>query len=210
MQTVGGFWGGTLLGLVPFGGTAEDLAEQGDLVHRGTPAAQRGKAIGLILGGTYTMVSGAGGEILGGAATATGVGAAVGVPAIVVSTGMVLGGAANVYTGVQSLMAGPKEGGTSGASGGTATAKPARAAPNPHGRKGGLAHRGKVKEISAKIESRGLLPGRQTKAGQPVAREAQALDDIEEATGTRPTFHPYNYRSYRRKRGTPSVFLRNT
>ncbi|MEZ4297502.1 MAG: RHS repeat-associated core domain-containing protein [Polyangiaceae bacterium] len=108
VQMVGGFWAGTLLGLVPFGGTAEDLAEQGDLVDRGTPAAQRGKAIGLILGGTYTMVSGAGGEILGGATTATGVGAAVGVPAIVVSTGMVLGGAANVYTGVQSLMAGPK------------------------------------------------------------------------------------------------------
>ncbi|MEZ4302514.1 MAG: RHS repeat-associated core domain-containing protein, partial [Polyangiaceae bacterium] len=111
VQTVGGFWSGTLLGLVPFAGTAEDLAEQGDLVDRGTPAAQRGKAIGLIVGGTYTMVSGAGGEILGGAATSTGVGAAVGVPAIVVSTGMVLGGAANVYTGVQSLMAGPKESG---------------------------------------------------------------------------------------------------
>ena len=34
--------------------------------------------------------------------------------------------------------------------------------------------------------------GRQTKAGQPVSREVQALDDIENATGVRPTFHPYN------------------
>ncbi|MEZ4309017.1 MAG: HNH endonuclease signature motif containing protein, partial [Polyangiaceae bacterium] len=109
--------------------TAEDLAEQGDLVDRGTPAAQRGKAIGLILGGTYTMVSGAGGEILGGAATATGVGAAVGVPAIVVSTGMVLGGAANVYTGVQSLMAGPKDAVPPSASPGNATSDGTAASP---------------------------------------------------------------------------------
>ncbi|MFH1921037.1 MAG: hypothetical protein ABIP48_14300, partial [Planctomycetota bacterium] len=34
--------------------------------------------------------------------------------------------------------------------------------------------------------------GRQTKGGQPVSRERKALDDIEGATGTRPTFHPYN------------------
>ena len=34
--------------------------------------------------------------------------------------------------------------------------------------------------------------GRQTKAGLPVFREVKALDDIERATGLRPTFHPYN------------------
>lgn len=34
--------------------------------------------------------------------------------------------------------------------------------------------------------------GRQTKAGEPVARERRALDDIERATGTRPEFLPYN------------------
>ncbi|MEZ4299443.1 MAG: RHS repeat-associated core domain-containing protein, partial [Polyangiaceae bacterium] len=77
-QVIGGFWSGTLLGLVPFAGAGEELAEAGGVVGRGTPAAQRGKAIGLILGGTYTMVSGAGGELFGGAATATGVGAPVG------------------------------------------------------------------------------------------------------------------------------------
>ncbi|MEZ4315289.1 MAG: hypothetical protein R3F14_45315, partial [Polyangiaceae bacterium] len=108
-----------------------------------------------------------------------------------------------------------------------ATAKPARAVPNPHGRKGGLAHQGKVKEVASQIKERGLEPreehgvrtpagakgsryvdviaedankkvvemhqiGRQTKGGQPVAREVQAMDDIENATGVRPTFHPYN------------------
>jgi RHS repeat-associated protein len=34
--------------------------------------------------------------------------------------------------------------------------------------------------------------GRQTQAGNPVARETRALKDIEGATGVRPQFHPYN------------------
>lgn len=34
--------------------------------------------------------------------------------------------------------------------------------------------------------------GRQTKGGVPVARERRALDDIERASGRRPTFDPYN------------------
>ena len=34
--------------------------------------------------------------------------------------------------------------------------------------------------------------GRQTQSGEPEARERRALDDIEEATGIRPVFTPYN------------------
>jgi hypothetical protein len=34
--------------------------------------------------------------------------------------------------------------------------------------------------------------GRQNLDGSPVVREVQALDDIEEATGIRPNFVPYN------------------
>ncbi|MEZ4306573.1 MAG: hypothetical protein R3F14_00785 [Polyangiaceae bacterium] len=48
----------------------EQLAEAHDFVGRGTAAAQRGKAVGLIVGGLYSMVSGTGGEILGGAENA--------------------------------------------------------------------------------------------------------------------------------------------
>ncbi|MEZ4302548.1 MAG: HNH endonuclease [Polyangiaceae bacterium] len=93
---------------MPFAGAGEQLAEAHDFVGRGTAAAQRGKAVGLIVGGLYSMVSGTGGEILGGAETATGVGAPVGAATIAVSTTMVVGGAANVLVGVQSLMAAPK------------------------------------------------------------------------------------------------------
>lgn len=32
----------------------------------------------------------------------------------------------------------------------------------------------------------------QTKGGAPVARERKAMDDIQDATGTRPGYHPYN------------------
>jgi hypothetical protein len=36
--------------------------------------------------------------------------------------------------------------------------------------------------------------GRTTQRGQPVARERRALDDLEQATGTRPRFTPYDRR----------------
>ena len=34
--------------------------------------------------------------------------------------------------------------------------------------------------------------GRQTKSGNPVARETRAMNDIQQSTGQRPIFHPYN------------------
>ena len=34
--------------------------------------------------------------------------------------------------------------------------------------------------------------GKQNKNGTPVSRERKALDDVEKATGKRPTFIPYN------------------
>jgi hypothetical protein len=33
---------------------------------------------------------------------------------------------------------------------------------------------------------------KQTQSGNPVAREGRALDDIQNQTGQRPNFHPYN------------------
>jgi RHS repeat-associated protein len=103
----------------------------------------------------------------------------------------------------------------------------AKKIPNPYGKAGGPAHQGKVGEIAADIESRGLTAvrehkvdtplgtkktrfvdvvakdaqgnvvemhqvGRQTKRGNPVSREVKALNDIQGATGSKPTFHPYN------------------
>lgn len=48
-----------------------------------------------------------------------------------------------------------------------------------------------IDESTKKIEEMHQV-GRQTKSGQPVAREKKAMDDIEKATGKRPKFHPYN------------------
>jgi hypothetical protein len=64
-------------------------------------------------------VGGFTGEVLGGAATVTGIGVAVGVPAMVVSTTLVVGGAGNIAAGIrgltQSMMS--KGSGTSGEEG---------------------------------------------------------------------------------------------
>jgi hypothetical protein len=49
-------------------------------------------------------VGGATGEVFGGITTVTGIGAAVGVPAIVVSTGLVLGEMGNIAAGIQGLL----------------------------------------------------------------------------------------------------------
>jgi hypothetical protein len=70
----------------------------------------------MIVGGVITTAGGVTGEVLGGAATVTGIGAAVGVPAIVVSTTLVVGGAGNVAAGIQGLTQALSEG--SGSSGG--------------------------------------------------------------------------------------------
>jgi len=75
---------------------------------------------------------------------------------------------------------------------------------NPFGKRGGLLHQAKTAEVEAAIESRGLKAdangnivemhqiGRATVGNQPVARERQALNDIQNATGQRPEFHAYN------------------
>ena len=55
------------------------------------------------MGGIITTIGGLGGEVLGGAATVTGIGAAVGVPAMVVSAVVVTGGVANIAAGIQAL-----------------------------------------------------------------------------------------------------------
>ncbi len=48
-----------------------------------------------------------------------------------------------------------------------------------------------INESAEKVEEFHQV-GRQTKSGQPVAREKKAMDDIQKATGKRPKFHPYN------------------
>ncbi|HYO60074.1 hypothetical protein [Archangium sp.] len=48
-----------------------------------------------------------------------------------------------------------------------------------------------INESTDKVEEMHQV-GRQTKDGQPVAREKKAMDDIEKTTGKRPKFHPYN------------------
>ena len=103
VQLGGGFFSGLLLGVVPFGGVGHQILDETDTIAHGTPTMRTGLAVGMIVGGLYNVFTGASGEVAGGAATVTGVGAPVGVPAMVVSTTLVVGGAANVAAGVRGL-----------------------------------------------------------------------------------------------------------
>jgi hypothetical protein len=103
VQIEGGFLAGVSLGLVPGAGVGHQLLDAGEVLPHGTPDARFGLAVGMIVGGIATTAGGIAGEFFGGAATMTGIGATVGVPAIVVSTTLVVGGAGNVAAGIRGL-----------------------------------------------------------------------------------------------------------
>ena len=73
------------------------------LLPHGSREIRFGLAIGQIVGGIVTMAGGVTGEVLGGIATTTGIGAAIGVPAMVVSAGLVVGGVENIAAGIRGL-----------------------------------------------------------------------------------------------------------
>ena len=150
VQTIGAFWGGIGLGIVPFAGTGHQVLTDGHVLGRGSPEALRGLAVGQIVGGIFSMVGGVTGEILGGLATTTGIGAALGVPAIVVATPLVLGGAANIWAGLQGLTQSMMSSGS-----GSQAAPGVKRPPNPHGSRGGPAHRAKVESRVEELRARG-------------------------------------------------------
>ncbi|WP_437815115.1 RHS repeat-associated core domain-containing protein [Sorangium sp. So ce1078] len=103
VQIEGGFVAGLLVGLVPFAGVGHELLDAARVLAHGTPEARMGLAIGQIVGGLAVTIGGLTGEVFGGITSATGIGAAIGVPAIAVSTGLVVGGVANIAAGLQGL-----------------------------------------------------------------------------------------------------------
>ncbi len=123
-QLIGGYLIGVGEGLVPFGGLGHQLAESLGVSERGTPQARFGLAVGQIVGGIFATVGGVGGEVLGGAATVSGIGAAAGVPVMVVSTAVVTGGLANIGAGIRGITQVLMEGGI----GGGGARRPAEAA----------------------------------------------------------------------------------
>jgi Na+/proline symporter len=65
-------------GLVPFGGFGHAVGDAFGMSDNKAPEARVGLAVGQIVGGVIATVGGLGGEVLGGAATVTGIGAVVG------------------------------------------------------------------------------------------------------------------------------------
>ncbi|MGK3979631.1 RHS repeat-associated core domain-containing protein [Sorangium sp. So ce118] len=103
LQIEGGFVAGLSLGLVPFAGVGHELLDAAGVLAHGTPEARMGLAIGQIVGGLALTIGGLTGEGFGGITSATGIGAAIGVPVIAVSTGLVVGGVGNIAAGLQGL-----------------------------------------------------------------------------------------------------------
>jgi hypothetical protein len=99
----GGYLFGVLEGLTPFAAVGHSLADAFGLSDNKSREARFGLAIGQIVGGVIATVGGIGGEVLGGAASVTGVGAALGVPVMVVSTVAVAGGIGNIAAGIRGL-----------------------------------------------------------------------------------------------------------
>jgi hypothetical protein len=155
VQLEGGFLAGVSLGLVPMGGVGQQLADAGEVLPHGTPEARLGLAVGQIVGGIALTVGGFTGEVLGGAATVTGIGVAVGVPAMVVSTTLVVGGAANVAAGIRGLT-------QSMMSKGSGTSEPQFKVPKP-----GVSGKEGAKDVPSWV--RGLRP-RVSESGKDFAR----------------------------------------
>jgi len=104
VQVEGGFVAGAALGSVPFAGVGQQALDAAGVLSPGTPEARRGVAVGQIFGGVVTLVGGLIGDVLGGVTSGSGVGAPVGVPAMVLSTGLVVGGAGNIAAGIRGLL----------------------------------------------------------------------------------------------------------
>ncbi|WP_437732666.1 hypothetical protein [Sorangium sp. So ce1335] len=103
MQVEGGFIAGLMLGAVPFAGVGHGLLDAAGVLAHGTPEARMGLAIGQIVGGLALTIGGLTGEVFGGVTSATGISAAISVPAIAVSTGLAVGWIGNVAAGIQAL-----------------------------------------------------------------------------------------------------------
>ncbi|MFO0755161.1 MAG: FG-GAP-like repeat-containing protein [Byssovorax sp.] len=103
VQVGGGILGGVFLGLVPFAGVGEQFADALGVLPDSTPEARFGLALGQMIGGAIATAGGLSGEVIGGITSATGFGAAIGVPAIAVSTAVVVGGVGNMAAGIRAM-----------------------------------------------------------------------------------------------------------
>jgi RHS repeat-associated protein len=103
VQIEGGFVSGAAIGIVPGAGVAVEVGTAAGALDKGTRSARLGRSVGQLFAGAASVVLGGAGEIGGGALTVGGISAFVGVPVIVVSTTLVLNGAANVGLGARGI-----------------------------------------------------------------------------------------------------------
>ena len=118
----------------------------GGVLNPASPEARFGMAFGLVLGGTFAAIEGAAGSALGGTLSATGIGAIIGVPAVVVSATIVAGGFANIEAGISMMSGG--SGGSSGTNGRVGAKRGPKTDEN-------APHNAKVRSEAAKLKAEG-------------------------------------------------------
>jgi HNH/Endo VII superfamily nuclease toxins len=175
VQGVAGFAAGVSIGLVPGGAVGEQVLTATKVLAEGTRAAQVGKSLGEMVGGALTTVGGAGGELVGGAASSTGLGAVVGVPAMVVSAGVVTGGIGNMAAGVHGLSAAlmMKGGETSETSKGTPSPN---LSPKGAGRQGALNEAKRQNNVPTSQQPERVQPNADRKGTTQPGRQYQFRD----------------------------------
>jgi hypothetical protein len=98
-----GFFFGLGCGLTPGCGPVHHLAVDTGFVKSGSEDLRLGNALGQIVGGALLTALGAGGDVVGGGAVTTGVGAPAGVMVVVSASSLVVAGEANVTAGLAAL-----------------------------------------------------------------------------------------------------------
>jgi hypothetical protein len=98
-----GFFFGLGCGLTPGCGPVHHLAVDTGFVKSGSEDLRLGNALGQIVGGALLTAFGAGGDVVGGGAVTTGVGAPAGVMVVVSASSLLVAGEANVTAGLAAL-----------------------------------------------------------------------------------------------------------
>lgn len=141
-ELVGGYLFGVGEGLVPFAALGHGIADEYGFSRNKSEEARIGLAIGQIVGGTFALIGGFSGEVLGGIATVSGVGAALGVPVMAVSTVAVVGGLGNIAAGIRGLASAMSGGGETGGAVGPRAPPEGASPPQGGGGRGGNQFRG--------------------------------------------------------------------
>ena len=176
VQEAGGFLSGIALGYVPGASLAAQAAINAGLISEGTRFARIGRGAGEMVGGFAAVLTGGGGLVAGGGASGTGVGALVGVPVLVGSAVLAVGGVANVAVGGRGMMAALMSKGSGG--------KPPNMSPKDAARAGAFNEAKRASGIPTSQQPSGVRPN-MDRRGNPQSGRVYVFEVLKSGGETR-------------------------